>query len=50
MIASYHDGKELNSPNDVVVRSDSGIYFTILPTAASILRQSAALRAALRGV
>jgi gluconolactonase len=28
VIASYHDGKELNSPNDVVVRSDGGIYFT----------------------
>src|ERR1700704_2377787 len=28
VIASHHDGKELNSPNDVVVRSDGGIYFT----------------------
>ena len=28
MIASYHDGKELNSPNDVVVRSDGTVYFT----------------------
>ena len=28
MIASHHDGKELNSPNDVVVKSDGAIYFT----------------------
>jgi gluconolactonase len=28
IIASHHDGKELNSPNDVVVKSDGGIYFT----------------------
>jgi gluconolactonase len=28
VIASHHDGKELNSPNDVVVKSDGGIYFT----------------------
>ena len=28
MIASHHDGKELNSPNDIVVKSDGGIYFT----------------------
>ena len=28
LIASHHDGKELNSPNDVVVRSDGGIYFS----------------------
>jgi gluconolactonase len=28
VIAAHHDGKELNSPNDVVVRSDGGIYFT----------------------
>jgi len=28
VIASHHDGMELNSPNDVVVRSDGGIYFT----------------------
>lgn len=28
VIASHHDGKELNSPNDVVVRSDGGIYFS----------------------
>ncbi|HEY4164204.1 MAG TPA: SMP-30/gluconolactonase/LRE family protein [Dongiaceae bacterium] len=27
-IASHHDGKELNSPNDIVVKSDGGIYFT----------------------
>lgn len=27
-IASHHDGKELNSPNDVVVKSDGAIYFT----------------------
>ena len=28
VIASHHHGKELNSPNDVVVKSDGGIYFT----------------------
>jgi gluconolactonase len=28
VIASHHDGKELNSPNDVVVKSDGSIYFT----------------------
>jgi gluconolactonase len=27
-IASHHDGKELNSPNDVVVKSDGSIYFS----------------------
>lgn len=27
-IASHYDGKELNSPNDVVVRSDGAVYFT----------------------
>jgi gluconolactonase len=28
VLASHHQGKELNSPNDVVVKSDGGIYFT----------------------
>ena len=28
MLASTYEGKELNSPNDVVVKSDGGIYFT----------------------
>jgi len=28
IVASHHDGHELNSPNDVVVRSDGAIYFT----------------------
>jgi gluconolactonase len=28
VIASHHDGKRLNSPNDVVVRSDGSIWFT----------------------
>ncbi len=28
VIASHLDGKELNSPNDIVVRSDGGIYFS----------------------
>jgi gluconolactonase len=28
VLASHHDGKELNSPNDVVVRSDGSVYFT----------------------
>jgi len=27
-IASHYDGKELNSPNDIVVRSDGSVYFT----------------------
>jgi gluconolactonase len=27
-IASHYDGRELNSPNDVVVRSDGSIYFS----------------------
>jgi gluconolactonase len=27
-MASHYDGKELNSPNDVVVKHDGGIYFT----------------------
>jgi gluconolactonase len=28
VLASHHDGKELNSPNDLVVKSDGSIYFT----------------------
>ena len=28
VLASAYEGKELNSPNDVVVKSDGGIYFT----------------------
>jgi gluconolactonase len=28
VLASMHAGKELNSPNDVVVRSDGAVYFT----------------------
>jgi gluconolactonase len=28
ILASHYDGKELNSPNDVVVKSDGAIYFT----------------------
>jgi gluconolactonase len=28
VMASHYDGKELNSPNDVVVKRDGGIYFT----------------------
>lgn len=28
VMASHYQGKELNSPNDIVVRSDGGIYFT----------------------
>lgn len=28
ILASHHDGKELNSPNDIVVKSDGAIYFT----------------------
>ena len=28
VLASVYEGKELNSPNDVVVKSDGGIYFT----------------------
>src|SRR3954454_10487795 len=28
VLATHHDGKELNSPNDVVVSSDGTIYFT----------------------
>ena len=28
VLASHYDGKELNSPNDAVVKSDGGIYFT----------------------
>jgi gluconolactonase len=30
-IASHYEGKELNSPNDVVVKSDGSIYFTDPP-------------------
>jgi gluconolactonase len=28
VVASHYDGKELNSPNDVIVKSDGAIYFT----------------------
>jgi gluconolactonase len=28
VLATHHDGKELNSPNDVIVSSDGTIYFT----------------------
>lgn len=31
VVASHFEGKELNSPNDVVVRSDGSIYFTDPP-------------------
>ena len=30
-IASHHEGKRLNSPNDVIVKSDGGIYFSDPP-------------------
>lgn len=30
-LASHYDGKRLNSPNDVVVRSDGSVYFTDPP-------------------
>ena len=30
-IASHYEGKELNSPNDIVVKSDGSIYFTDPP-------------------
>ena len=28
VVASQYEGQELNSPNDIIVRSDGGIYFT----------------------
>jgi gluconolactonase len=28
VLASHYEGKELNSPNDIVVKQDGGIYFT----------------------
>ncbi len=28
VLATHYEGKELNSPNDIVVRGDGGIYFT----------------------
>ena len=28
VLASHYDGKELNSPNDVIVKSDGSIYFS----------------------
>ncbi len=28
VLATHYDGKELNSPNDVIVRSDGSVYFT----------------------
>ncbi|MCK4975436.1 MAG: SMP-30/gluconolactonase/LRE family protein, partial [Anaerolineales bacterium] len=28
VLASHYDGKELNSPNDIVVKRDGGIFFT----------------------
>jgi gluconolactonase len=31
VLASHYDGKELNSPNDIVVKSDGAIYFTDPP-------------------
>ena len=31
MLASHYEGKELNSPNDVVVKSDGSVYFTDPP-------------------
>jgi gluconolactonase len=30
-LATHHDGKQLNSPNDIVCQSDGGIYFTDPP-------------------
>src|SRR5205823_1797307 len=32
-LASHHEGKKINSPNDIVVRSDGSIYFTDSPGA-----------------
>jgi gluconolactonase len=34
-LASHYDGKKINSPNDIVVRSDGSIYFTDSPGALS---------------
>lgn len=31
VLASHYDGKELNSPNDIVVKSDGSVYFTDPP-------------------
>jgi gluconolactonase len=31
VLASHYDGKELNSPNDIIVKRDGGIYFTDPP-------------------
>ena len=31
VIASHYDGRELNSPNDIVVKSDGSVYFTDPP-------------------
>jgi len=28
VLATHHDGKELNSPNDIIVKRDGSIYFT----------------------
>src|SRR5581483_371580 len=32
VVASHYAGKELNSPNDIVVRSDNSIWFTDPPS------------------
>jgi gluconolactonase len=34
-LASHYDGRELNSPNDIVARSDGAIYFTDPPSGRS---------------
>jgi gluconolactonase len=35
VLASHYDGKELNSPNDIVVKRDGSIYFTDPPSGRS---------------
>ncbi|MGZ5140109.1 MAG: hypothetical protein ACXWCX_20125 [Burkholderiales bacterium] len=33
MLASHYDGRKMNSPNDIVVKSDGSIYWTDSPGA-----------------
>jgi gluconolactonase len=52
ILASHYDGRELNSPNDIIVASDGGIYFTD-PTYGRIREELGVLRdpvLAFRGV
>lgn len=48
ILADLYDGKRLNSPNDVVVRSDGAIYFTDPPCALTAMAQELSFQGVFR--